>query len=370
MGESCYLRLLGKNVIKRSITLDWVQAPLREPFRISNGSVSVKDAIVVSFQQDGVTGYGEASPMSGSFYSAETPESTWTALETMIPAVLKDPQADLDSLVPGEAFAKAGMVGALLDHQLRRTATPLWKWLGSTNRPVPSGVAIGLFDSIDELIERVELYRNQGYQRVKIRIQPGWDVEPVSRIRARFPTLPLMTDANAAYTIRDLDVFRELDRFGLMMFEQPLAREALEDSAALARAVRTPVCADESADSLEALERIIELKAASILNIKIQRVGGIHNAKRMHDRAQQAGLPCWVGTMPELGIASAEAIHFATLPNFQYPTDVEASERWYTGDIVSPTIEIDGNGFLHAGAFVPDPAKLDRYRIRHAAFTD
>ncbi|HZT32526.1 MAG TPA: o-succinylbenzoate synthase [Bryobacteraceae bacterium] len=350
----------------RSITLDWVQVPLKEPFRISNGSVDVKDAIVVSYRQDGVTGYGEASPMSGAFYSAETPESTWNALEKLAPAVLRDRRVDLDTVVAGEAFAKAGLVGALLDRDLRASGTPLWKWLGSCDRPVPSGVAIGLFDTIEELLDRVGLYVSQGYRRVKIKIMPGWDVEPVSRVRERFPHTPLMVDANAAYTLAHLPVFRELDRFGLMMYEQPLGRHALEDQAELARAVRTPLCADESADSLEMLERLIQLGAAGIINIKIQRVGGIHNARRMHDRAQQAGLPCWMGTMPELGIASAEAVHLATLPNFLYPTDVEASSRWYTDDLIDPPITVTSDGFLEPAIVNVSVEKLDRYSRKRA----
>ncbi len=351
------------------VRLDWVQIPLYEPFRISNGAIAVKDAIVVSYRHAGVTGYGEASPMAGNFYSAETPDSTWAALEKLAPAILRDPAADLDADVEGEQFAKAGLRGALLDRELRASGTPLWLWLGGEDRPVPSGVALGIFDTVDELLERVERFVREGYRRVKVKIQPGWDVEPVSRTRERFPTLPLMTDANAAYTIRDKAVFKELDRFHLMMYEQPLGRNALEEMAELARSVRTPVCADESAESLSMLERLIELRAASIINVKIQRVGGIHNAKRMHDRAREAGLPCWVGTMPELGIASAEAVHLATLPNFTFPTDVEASSRWYLDDIVAPPIEIDGEGFLHPRPVRVLEEKLERYGVRRLEFS-
>ena len=348
------------------ISLDWVQVPLREPFRISNGSVDVKDSILVSYERDGMTGYGEASPMSGAFYSVETPESTWAALEKLAPAALRDAAFDPDNVVEGEGFAKAGIVGALLDRDLRAERRPLWQWLGSTDRAVSSGAAIGIFDTVEELIERVETFVAQGYRRVKIKIQPGWDLEPVLRVRERFPDTPLMVDANAAYTIEDLHIFRELDRFGLMMYEQPLGRHALEEMAELARNVKTPVCADESAESLEMLEQLIALRAASIINIKIQRVGGIHNARRMHDRCLEAGLPCWAGTMPELGIASVEAIHLATLPNFLYPTDVEASSRWYTDEIIDPPIEISSDGLLRAAVPRICPEKLERYRVRHA----
>jgi O-succinylbenzoate synthase len=193
-------------------------------------------------------------------------------------------------------------------------------------------------------------------------------VEPVTRVRERFPDTPLMVDANAAYSIADLPVFRELDRFRLMMYEQPLGRHALGEMAELARSVKTPVCADESAESLEMLEKLIELRAASIVNIKIQRVGGIYNARRMHDRCFEAGLPCWAGTMPELGIASVEAIHLATLPNFLYPTDVEASSRWYTDEIIDPPVEISHDGFLRAATPRICPEKIERYRVRRATF--
>jgi O-succinylbenzoate synthase len=349
----------------RQINLYWVRIPLHEPFRISSGAVAVKDAIVVRYQQDGAAGWGEASPMAGAFYSQETPESTWAALERMAGAA--DPSAAIDA-IEGENFAKAGLVGAILDRDLRARGTALWEFLGSTDRPVPSGVAIGIYDTVEELVDRVGRYWRQGYQRVKVKIQPGWDVEPVSRIRAKFPDIPLMVDANAAYTLADLPVFRELDRFSLMMYEQPLGRAALEESAELARSVRTPVCADESAESLDMLEQIIRLGSARIINIKIQRVGGIHVARRMHDRAARAGLACWVGTMPELGIASAEAVHLATLPNFLYPTDVEASSRWYTDDLVEPPVAIDSRGFLRARPVEVNPEKLEKYTVRAAQF--
>src|SRR5437868_1827187 len=188
----------------KNIKLNWVQIPLHEPFRISNGAIAVKDAIIVQYSKNGVTGWGESSPMAGAFYSQETPESTWAALEKM--AADDDPWTALNEF-EGENFAKAGLAGAIVDHDLRSRGIPLWQWLDSTERPAPSGVAIGLYDTIDELIERVERFTAEGYRRVKIKIQPGWDVEPVSRIRARFPELPLMVDANAAYRIEDLPVF-------------------------------------------------------------------------------------------------------------------------------------------------------------------
>ena len=175
-------------------------------------------------------------------------------------------------------------------------------------------------------------------------------------------------------TLLHLAIFRELDRFELMMYEQPLGRESLEEMAELQRQVRTPVCADESAESLAALDRMIELGSARIINIKIQRVGGLETAKAMHDRARAAGLDCWLGTMPELGIASAQGLHLATLPGFTYPTDVEASARWYADDLIEPWLDIDADGYLHIPAgqgcgFTVNRDKLERYTVKRTEFT-
>jgi O-succinylbenzoate synthase len=365
-----------KTVVKR-ITLHHVRVPLGEPFRISNGVVAEKEAILVEVETDGgVTGWGEASPMSGPFYSADTPESTWQALkDKLIPLALNEKLIDAPRFfkrlreVPGEAFAKAGLEGALWDAHALRLKRPLYELFGAEARPVPSGVAIGIYETVDDLLRRVERYVGEGYRRIKIKIQPGWDIEPVAAVRARFPGVPLMVDANAAYTLDDVPMFRQLDTYGLMMIEQPLARDAYDDAAELQRHLsHTPLCADESAESLAALEALITKRAARIINIKVQRVGGLSEAQLMLRRAREAGLECWVGTMPELGIASAQGLHFAMLDGLSFPTDIEASARWYTDDVIEPGIEIDENGFIHvpAGAgsgFRVNRAKVERYAI-------
>lgn len=363
------------------ITLRRVAIPLHEPFRISNGAVSVKESLIVEIERDGRSGFGEAAPMPGSFYSPETPESSWTELEQhLIPVLLglkwshpREVAARLHD-ASTDAFARAGIEGACWDLYCRETGKPLWEALGSQERPIPSGVAIGLYDTIEELIQRVGRYLAEGYRRVKIKIQPGWDVEPVSAIRDRFGDIPLMTDANAAYTIADAPVFEGLDRFGLMMFEQPLAGGALEDMAELQRRVQTPICADESAESLEAIETIIRLGSARIVNIKVQRVGGLSPALAMYERARLAGMGIWLGTMPELGIASAQGLHLATLPGFNYPTDVESSERWFVDDLLDPPLEIDKDGWLHipegpGSGYAVSREKLERYTVQSEEFS-
>lgn len=366
----------------KSVTLHRVRMPLVEPFRISNGAITEKDVIIVEVKTDGgVVGWGEASPMSGSFYSDDTPEGAWTTLSSeLIPSLLRGGTIDATRFyerlraVPGDAFAKAGLEGALWDAYARGVGAPLCELLGARARPVPSGVAIGIYEEVAELIERVERHVAEGYRRVKIKIQPGWDVCAVTAVRARFPDVPLMVDANAAYTIADLGVFRELDAYGLTMIEQPLAREAHEEAAELQRHIRTPLCADESAESMEALASLIAKRAARIINIKVQRVGGLSEARLMLEQARAAGLKCWVGTMPELGVASAQGLHLAAHAGFAYPTDIEASARWYVDDLIEPAIEIDARGFIHlpAGAgtgFRVSREKVERYSIATAEFT-
>ena len=365
----------------KGITLHRVRVALVEPFRISNGAITEKDAILVEIKTaDGITGWGEASPMSGSFYSDDNPESTWRALTTqLIPSLLHEGACDATTYferlrtLPGDAFAKAGLEGAVWDAYARTVGAPLCDLLGARSRPIPSGVAIGIYEQTSELLERVSLYIDRGYRRVKIKIQPGWDEEPVAAVRARFPDVSLMVDANGAYAISDAPVFRRLDSYGLTMIEQPLARDAHVEAGELQKELHAPLCADESAGSLEALDRLIAFDAARIINIKIQRIGGLSEALQMLGRARAAGLGCWVGTMPELGIASAQGLHLAAHDGFTFPTDIEASSRWYVDDIVEPAIEIDAQGFIHLPAgtgtgFQVNRKKIERYTIASEDF--
>ncbi len=374
-------KLKPGHLVLEGITLHHVRVPLVEPFRISSGEVAVKDAIVIEVRTtSGVTGWGEASPMAGAFYSADTPESVWAALcEKLIPLAFGDEPIEVAQFfmrlrqIPGEPFAKAGLEGALWEALAIEQHIPLCRLFGATAKPIPSGVAIGIYDRTDDLLTRVERFVGDGYRRVKIKIQPGWDEEPLAAIRTRFPEVPLMVDANAAYTLDDISVLRRLDDYDLMMIEQPLARQAFEEAAELQGQLRTPLCADESAESLDALERIIALRAAHIINIKVQRVGGLSEAREMLKRARAAGLDCWVGTMPELGIASAQGLHFAALEGFAYPTDIEASTRWFVDDIVEPAIELGDQGFIHlpggAGTgFQAARNKIEQYGVATQAF--
>jgi o-succinylbenzoate synthase len=365
----------------KSIVLHRVRVPFVEPFRISNGVVTEKESILIEVTTtDDVNGWGECAPMAGSFYSADTPDSSWQALtQELIPRLIElrtlDPHRANQQLreLPEDAFAKAGIDGALWDLYANARGISLCESMGISKRAVPSGVAIGIFDSVDELLERVRLYAAQGYQRVKIKIEPGWDVEPVARIREEFPTLQLMVDANAAYSIADIATLRELDRFGLMMIEQPLAAAAIDDAGELQSQLKTLLCADESADSITSVKQLIEKDAARVINIKVQRVGGLSEALLMLKTARAAELRCWVGTMPELGIASAQALHLAMHTGFSFPTDIEASTRWYADDVIEPFIDIDRDGFIHVPqgpgiGFKVSRTKVEKYATAVEAF--
>jgi O-succinylbenzoate synthase len=364
------------------IILRRVSIPLHEPFRISNGEVSVKESVVIEIEGAGHIGFGEASPMSGSFYSADSPDSVWKALsEDLVPELLG---STIDSPVSyanqlndygREPFARAGIEGAVWHHASNMQSTSISRLFGAKREPIPSGLAVGLYDTIETLLDRIEGFLRAGYQRTKIKIQQGWDVEPLQAIRQKFGDIPLMVDANCAYDLnRDRNTLLALDTFDLVMIEQPLKREALTEMAELQSRLRTPLCADESAETIESVQEIIRLGSARIINIKVQRVGGLWNAVQMLETARKAGLGCWLGTMPELGIASAQALAIATLTGFTYPTDVEASARWFTDDIVSPQIKIASNGTieppLETGmGYEVDHEKLRQYTTQEASFS-
>jgi len=339
-------------MVIRGVTLTHVRVPLVEPFRISSGAVAEKDGIVVRVDTDEGTGFGESSPMSGSFYSSDTPESCWKELrETLVPRMVGrawdsplDAAAEIATL-PGSNFARVGIESALWDVEARRQGKPLFEVLGGSERPVPSGLAVGLYDDVADLLRTIERYLADGYKRVKIKIERGRDVELVQAVRDHFGEIPLFVDANGAYDMSDLDTFRALDDFGLMMFEQPFPGPMLRELGALQREVRTPVCLDESLESEQDLKRAIDLGSLKIANIKIQRVGGFGNALRIYEICRQNMIPVWVGTMPELGIGQVQGMALATLRDCTYPTDVEASTRWFQDDIITPFLEVK-DGFM------------------------
>jgi O-succinylbenzoate synthase len=352
------------------VTLRHVRVPLVELFKISSGQVEVKDGILVSVHSSGLVGCGEASPMAGSFYSEDTPESTWDELSTtLIPDLLKHKEGTLDELCdliaasPCNPFARAGVETALWDLEAQIKQVPLCVLLGSLPRPVESGFAAGIYPTHKELLSAIESHMKEGYKRIKIKIAPGWDIRPLRHVRSAFGDFPLMVDANCAYGREDIPQLERLDDFFLEMIEQPLPKDDLEGHALLASKMMTPICLDESAKDLETVRKAISMNACSIVNIKIQRVGGLREAKRIHDLCDEEGVPVWAGTMPELGIGGVQTLHLATLGNFQFPTDVQASERWFVDDIITPLIKVD-KGFIKIPEGVGNCYALNEEAVR------
>jgi O-succinylbenzoate synthase len=361
-------------MIVKNIQLTHVRVPLVEPFRISSGAVAEKDGIVVRIETDDLVGYGESSPMSGSFYSSDTPESCWLELrDTLVPALtgktFESPLAAAKciSAMSGSKFARVGLETAFWDIEARRQGKPLYQLLGGTSKPVESGLAVGLYDDSRDLLRTIERYLKDGYKRVKIKIERGRDIELVRAVRETFGNIPLFVDANGAYDLSDIEVFKTLDDYGLMMFEQPFPGGMLLEVAELQRQVRTPVCLDESLETETDVRRAIHLGSMKIANIKIQRVGGFTSALAIYEICKAHDIPVWVGTMPELGIGQAQGMALATLSHCAYPTDVEASLRWFRDDIISPVLSVE-DGYLHPTSspglgFEVDPAKLKQYKV-------
>jgi o-succinylbenzoate synthase len=368
------------------VVLTHLQIPLKEPFRISGGEVAIKDAILVVLETSSAVGLGESSPMAASFgYPGDTPESCWDSLTgTIAPGLLgrgvesiEDIGAVASSWKSGR-FAAAGPETALWDLLGQARHATIAELLGAPDLRIDlgieSGLAVGLYPSIVELLKTIEAHLEAGYKRVKIKIRPGEDLELVRAVRQHLGDVELMVDANAAYTAADIDLFRELDQYDLLMFEQPMAADDIDGLAALQAAVTTPVCLDETAESLERTALAIERGACRIVNLKVQRVGGHGPALAIHNLCHQHGVACWVGSMPELGIGQAHGIHLATLANCKYPSDIEPSTRWFVDDYTVPMIDFATPGIIGVptrpglGVLV-DPAKVRRYQVRQQEFT-
>jgi O-succinylbenzoate synthase len=340
-----------------SLELRLVALPLLRPFRTSFGEERDKEAVLVRLETaDGAVGWGEcvASPRPG--YSDEFNDGAWLVLRDHLgPAVLGagafDPQqlGALLAHVRGHRMSKATIEMAVLDAWLRTREESLASFLGADKDLVACGVSVGIAGSVDALVEQVAGYLDAGYRRIKLKIEPGWDVEPVTAVRAAFPDIALSVDANAAYRLTDLPVFEALDALDLLMIEQPLWYEDVVQHAALARRIATTICLDESIRSAADARAAIELGACGIVNIKQGRVGGLVEARRVHDVALQHGIPVWCGGMLETGIGRAANLALAALPGFTLPGDTSASDRYWAEDLTRPFV-LEPDGYMR----VPD----------------
>ncbi len=366
------------------VALDRIEAmrlsiPMIEPFRISSGEVSRKDAIALRISNQDSFGWGESSAMPGAFYSEDTPDSCQRQLiEEALPQLAGKEFRTAQHLEAAllelrlSPFVRVAIETAAWEMLARARGQSLRSLFGLPQKPVPSGLASGLYPTLDQLHAALERFHVLDYARLKIKIKQCHDVALVTAIRQWYGSIPLFVDANADYTHEHLHVFRTLDAFNLLMFEQPFKRDDIETSAALQAQVRTPICFDEGIESAEDVHRAAGLDACRIVNIKLQRVGGFLEAFRIIEACEQCGLPFWMGTMPELGIGSAQALVLASHPSCAYPTDVEPSARWYCDDILSPQLRLErGSLELPAGpglGFIVDRERLDRYTIARWSF--
>jgi O-succinylbenzoate synthase len=335
----------------RAIELRRVALGLVTPFRTSFGTQNDRDILLVRVEVDDSTGaaegWGECVALSEPLYSAEFVDGAQHVLRAhLAPRAFAagDLQAaDLARVlaaVKGHPMAKAALECALLDAELRLAGTSLASRLGAVRDRVECGVSVGMFP-LPELLDQVDAYVAQGYRRVKLKIEPGFDVEPVRAVRERHPDLALQVDANAAYTVADADRLARLDPFGLLLVEQPLPEDDLLGHAEIARRIATPICLDESITSARVADQAITLGACSVVNIKPGRVGGWFEAVRVHDTCRARGVPVWCGGMLETGIGRAANVALAALPGFTLPGDTSASDRYYARDIVTDPFVLD-----------------------------
>ncbi|MDR1711737.1 MAG: o-succinylbenzoate synthase [Propionibacteriaceae bacterium] len=347
-----------------------VAMPLVAPFRTSFGTETERDILLVKAVGDGPDGWGECVAMSDPLYSSEYVAAAVDVMcRFLIPAL---GQAGIGSAVAvgealepfkGHRMSKAALEMAVLDAELRLEERSLARELGSAADRVPCGVSVGIHDSIPALLDAVDGYLGQGYVRIKLKIEPGWDVEPVAAVRERFGDgILLQVDANTAYTLADTRQLAKLDAFDLLLIEQPLPEDDILGHAELAQRVSTPICLDESITSAQVAAAAITLGATSVINIKPGRVGGYLEARKIHDVARAHGVPVWCGGMLETGLGRAANIALASLPGFTLPGDVSASSRFWARDITEPWVMADGRLTVPQGpglGVAPLPDVLD-----------
>jgi O-succinylbenzoate synthase len=333
-----------------------IAMPLVAPFRTSFGTERERDVLLVRAVGADAEGWGECVAMTAPLYSSEHVDGAAEVIRRFLAPALAGRDVDAWTVeaafapFKGHPMAKAAVQTAVLDAVLRAAGTPLGGFLGAVRDRVPAGVSVGIMDSVPALLDAVAGYLDAGYLRIKLKIEPGWDVEPVRAVRERFgDAVLLQVDANTAYTLGDARQLARLDPFDLLLIEQPLPEDDVRGHAALARLVRTPICLDESIVSARAAADAIALGACSIVNIKPGRVGGYLEARRVHDVCVANGVAVWAGGMLETGLGRAANVTLAALPGFTLPGDTSASDRYYARDITAPFVLEAGHVAVPAG---------------------
>ncbi|SDN43990.1 O-succinylbenzoate synthase [Fictibacillus solisalsi] len=358
------------------VILHIIDASLKTPFTTSFGTMESKEVCIVEvIDQSGISGWGETVTSNDPDYNEET---TFTAVHTLkkflIPAVL-----NRDITHPNEVFnqfkfikrnhmAKAAIETAIWDVFAKKNEKPLYEIMGGVKQQIEVGKSIGIQKTPDHLVDRVEQFVNEGFKKIKVKIAPGFDSEYLNAVRKKFPDIPLMADANSAYSLKDMEDLKKLDDYRLIMIEQPLAHDDIIDHAHLQKNIETPICLDESVYSFETAKKAIELGSGRIINIKIGRVGGLGEAIKIHDLCQEHNIPVWCGGMLETGIGRAHNIQITTLPNFTIPGDTAPSQHYWEEDIISPEVVMD-QGIIHIPQGTGIGYEVDRKKINKKLIT-
>ncbi|MHA1304254.1 MAG: o-succinylbenzoate synthase [Candidatus Heimdallarchaeaceae archaeon] len=330
-----------------------IKMRLRRPFRTSFGVQQDRDVLLVQLRAEGKEGWGECVADKGPWYSYETINSCSYIIQNYIGPWLKETEithpSDFPNIVKrirGNQMAKACVEDALWDLYGQIEGQSLSALLGGTKKEIPSGISLGIENELSILIKKIEDALSKNYKRIKIKIEPGWDVEAVKEIRDHYPEIKLMVDANAAYTLKDVEVFKKLDKYDLMMIEQPLHYKDIFNHSKLQKEIATPICLDESIKSVNDAKAAIEIDATRIINVKPARVGGITETLKIHELSKENDIPLWVGGMLETGIGRAKNVAVASLPHFTLPNDISESERYFQEFIISPPFVLNKNGTL------------------------
>lgn len=327
------------------VELRLVRLPYRSPFKTSFGEEAEKHAVIVTVRSEGVEGYGEGVMDPFPLYREECIPGAWHLLrDAFAPELLANGCEHPSELIGrwarwrGNPMAKTALEMAVWDLFARQQGVPLRKLLGGKRTELPVGASLGM-TSIQGSVDNVRRHVDQGYKRIKLKIEPGWDVELLSAVRAEFPFIELTVDANSAYTLGDIDVLRQIDEFGLHYIEQPLHWDDMVEHAHLADMIHTPICLDETLTSPARVKAALDMGACSVVNVKVGRVGGLQAVREIHDLCVGRGVPMWCGGMLETGIGRAHNIHIATMPGFVYPGDTASASRTYARDITEQQLE-------------------------------
>ena len=367
-------------MIIKKITMRHLKMTMKNPFVTSFGSMQEKEFFLLEvFDEKGNSGWGESAAFQAPWYTEETVQTTLHMIrDFLIPLVLNkeishpDEVSEIFATIRKNNMAKAAVEVAIWDLYAKRTNQSLSQALGGVTEKIEVGISIGIQTTTEKLLEVVSNYIQEGYKRIKVKIKPGYDIEMIQKLREAFPSIPLMADANSSYTLEDFELLKQLDDYELMMIEQPLANDDIVDHAKLQKQLNTPICLDESILSVADARNAIELGSTKVINIKIARVGGLTEAKKIHDLCMEKGVPVWCGGMLEAGIGRAHNIALTSLPNFTLPGDTAGSSHYWEEDIISPEIVVV-NGYIEVPkgngiGYEPNMKVIQRYLLDTIVF--